>query len=115
MPDPIDVAVGERLRIRRTLMGLSQSSLADDLGLTFQQVQKYEKGANRISASKLYNMAILLDVPVSYFFDGVERNDNDQHDVSISKRETLELVRAFYKIDNPETRQSLVALIKAMS
>src|SRR5512145_297854 len=72
-PDPIDVHVGGRLRLRRTLMGLSQTDLAKSVGLTFQQVQKYESGANRVSASRLYHISESLDVPVSFFFDDMPR------------------------------------------
>ena len=68
-PDPIDVYVGGRVRMRRTLLGMSQGRLGDGLGLTFQQVQKYERGANRIGSSRLYRLSRLLDVPVSFFFD----------------------------------------------
>ncbi|MCA1940984.1 MAG: helix-turn-helix domain-containing protein [Caenispirillum bisanense] len=68
-PDPVDVNVGVRLRLRRTLLGLTQQQLGDAIGVTFQQVQKYERGTNRISASRLFDMACVLSVPVSYFFD----------------------------------------------
>src|SRR5216684_737109 len=68
-PSPIDVHVGSRIRLRRTLLGLSQERLGDALGLTFQQVQKYERGANRVGASRLFDLSRVLDVPISYFFD----------------------------------------------
>src|SRR6202453_3199655 len=68
-PSPIDVHVGSRVRLRRTLLGMSQEKLGDALGLTFQQVQKYERGANRVGARRLYDLSRVLDVPVSYFFD----------------------------------------------
>ena len=68
-PNPVDVHVGTRMRLRRTLLGLSQEKLGAAIGLTFQQVQKYERGANRISASRLFDLARILDVPVSFFFD----------------------------------------------
>src|ERR1700731_4074916 len=70
-PNPIDVHVGTRVRLRRTLLGMSQEKLGDALGLTFQQVQKYERGANRIGASRLYDLSRVLDVPVSFFFDDI--------------------------------------------
>src|SRR5579862_3410669 len=73
-PNPVDVHVGSRVRLRRTLLGMSQEKLGDAIGLTFQQVQKYERGANRIGASRLYDLARVLDVPVSYFFE--ELGDN---------------------------------------
>jgi len=71
-PNPIDVHVGTRVRLRRTLLGMSQEKLGDALGLTFQQVQKYERGANRIGASRLYDLSRVLDVPVSFFFDDIK-------------------------------------------
>src|SRR4029434_409913 len=67
--NPIDVHVGSRIRLRRTLLGMSQERVAEGIGLTFQQVQKYEKGANRVSSSRLYDLAGILDVPLAYFFD----------------------------------------------
>lgn len=73
-PDPVDVHVGAKVRERRVMLGMSQTSLATKIGLTFQQVQKYERGANRVSASMMWRMAEVLDVPISYFFDGLERN-----------------------------------------
>src|ERR1700722_3677384 len=80
-PNPIDVHVGSRVRLRRTLLGMSQEKLGNAIGLTFQQVQKYERGANRIGASRLYDLSHVLDVPVSYFFEempsvGSERNQS---------------------------------------
>src|SRR4051812_16255430 len=70
-PDPVDVHVGQRLRVRRSLMGLSQEKLAESIGLTFQQIQKYERGMNRISAGRLYQFSKILDVPVTYFYDQI--------------------------------------------
>src|ERR1700728_1426467 len=109
-PSPIDVHVGSRVRLRRTLLGMSQEKLGDALGLTFQQVQKYERGANRIGASRLYDLSRVLDVPVSYFFDefgdqpalagaglGEEAAESYQPN-PMMKRETLELVRAYLRI-----------------
>src|SRR5689334_5684014 len=71
-PNPIDIRVGARLRLRRTMLGLSQEKLGEAIGLTFQQVQKYERGANRIGASRLYELSRVLDVPVSFFFDNTD-------------------------------------------
>src|SRR5579872_1601759 len=68
-PNPVDAHVGTRVRMRRTLLGMSQEKLGDSLGLTFQQVQKYERGANRVGASRLFELSRVLDVPVSFFFD----------------------------------------------
>lgn len=125
---PVDAHVGTRLRMRRTLLGLSQTALADSLDLTFQQVQKYEKGSNRVSASRLYQISRVLDVPVSYFFEempeglegpggsvtpagGGEAPEQD----TMLRRETLELVRAYYKIEAPMVRRRMRELIKAMA
>jgi transcriptional regulator with XRE-family HTH domain len=84
-PNPVDLHVGGRVRMRRKLLGVSQEQLADALGLTFQQVQKYERGANRVSASKLYEIAKTLQVPVSFFFDGLAdpMNDVEMDDASL--------------------------------
>ncbi|MGH6954098.1 MAG: helix-turn-helix domain-containing protein [Alphaproteobacteria bacterium] len=129
-PNPIDVHVGQRVRLRRTMLGLSQEKLGDALGLTFQQVQKYERGANRIGASRLYVLSQALDVPVSFFFDdlareaggtgaarnpGLESGRASFEPDSFTKRETLELVRAYYKIADPDVRKRVFDLAKALS
>ncbi len=126
-PNPVDVHVGSRVRLRRTLLGLSQEKLGKAVSLTFQQIQKYERGANRIGSSRLYQLATILDVPVSFFFDGVEERlaregggvsggeqeafESDQ----LSRRETLELVRAYYRITDPAVRKKIFDLVKAVS
>src|ERR1700682_1754499 len=108
-PNPTDVHVGARVRLRRTLLGMSQEKLGDAIGLTFQQVQKYERGANRVGASRLYDLSRVLDVPVSFFFDdmappsapgatGLAEAPEKYEPDPMLKRETLELVRAYYKI-----------------
>ncbi len=128
--NPVDGYVGSRVRQRRTLLGLSQEKLGDALHLTFQQVQKYERGANRIGASRLYQISQILDVPVAYFFDempdtvewqpGVpvktlaEGHEQFDHD-PMAKRETLELVRAYYKITDPRVRRRVFELVKALA
>ena len=129
-PNPIDVHVGSRVRLRRTLMGLSQEKLGEEVNLTFQQIQKYERGANRIGSSRLYQFSQILDVPVSFFFDDMSsaaQSFSDQKaGVSAAtkkgepldpdpmvKRETLELVRAYYKISDPSVRKNLVNLMRA--
>jgi transcriptional regulator with XRE-family HTH domain len=130
-PNPIDVHVGSRIRLRRTLLGISQERLADAIGLTFQQVQKYEKGANRVSSSRLVDLANALDVAVPYFFDemsaGVsaqtpselmrtkQRPEIDQEQDPLAKRETLEFVRAYYKIEDPAVRKRVFELTKAVA
>ena len=128
-PSPIDVHVGSRVRLRRTLLGMSQEKLGEAIGLTFQQVQKYERGMNRISASKLWKLSNVLDVPVSYFFDDLGVDEDGQVPAltggepsgssdtlaldPMAKRETLELVRAYYKISDPLVRRRLFELTKA--
>jgi transcriptional regulator with XRE-family HTH domain len=125
-PNPIDVHVGSRVRLRRTLLGMSQEKLGDALGLTFQQVQKYERGANRIGSSRLYKLSQILDVPVSFFFDdmadgvaaaGAGLAEGEQQPFEsdqLSRRETLELVRAYYRISDPLTRKRVFELVKAI-
>jgi len=129
-PRPVDVHVGSRLRLRRTLLGISQEKLGDAVDLTFQQIQKYERGANRIGASRLYEFCSFLDVPVSYFFDEMPRDikaskgrpmrglsDQAQERLEsdpMTKRETLELVRAYYKISSPLIRKRIFELIKSI-
>jgi len=124
-PNPVDVHVGSRVRLRRTLLGMSQEKLGEAIGLTFQQVQKYERGANRIGASRLYDLSRVLDVPVSFFFDDMpsdepsaptspQPNDPNEPD-PMAKRETLELVRAYYRIGDPGVRRRLFELTKAVA
>jgi transcriptional regulator with XRE-family HTH domain len=130
-PSPIDVHVGSRIRLRRTLMGMSQERLGDSLGLTFQQVQKYERGVNRVGASRLYDLSRVLDVPISFFFDDMPENRGQATngvagfaerpegygapaDDPLAKRETLELVRAYYRITDPAVRKRVFDLIKSM-
>jgi transcriptional regulator with XRE-family HTH domain len=127
-PNPIDVHVGARLRLRRTLLGFSQEKLGESVGITFQQLQKYERGANRISASRLFNLAQVLGVSVGFFFDDMSFGDAVHQDdasselepgqteefVSMARRETLELVRAYYRIGHPAVRRRAFELIKAL-
>lgn len=131
VPNPVDIHVGGRVRLRRTLLGMSQEKLGDAVGLTFQQVQKYERGANRISASRLYEFSCILDVPVSDFFEDLAKEltthqgrfaaglrDRDQDEIKrepMVKRETLELMRAYYRITNPRVRKRLFEFIKSLS
>jgi transcriptional regulator with XRE-family HTH domain len=126
-PNPIDVHVGARLRLRRTLLGLSQEKLGEAVGITFQQLQKYERGSNRISASRLFNLSQVLGVPVSFFFDDmavptieaplleddVSGPETEEFE-SMARRETLELVRAYYRIDDPAVRRRTFELVKAL-
>ena len=115
-PHPIDVHVGSRVRLRRTLLGLKQTQLGEKLGFSFQQIQKYERGFNRISASRLYQMSHILGVPVSFFFDDLDEGAGARSpDDILLKRETLELVRAYYRIGNPAVREGLRKLTGAMA
>ena len=122
-PHPVDVHVGQRLRLRRKLAGLSQTELGEKIGVTFQQLQKYESGANRTSASRLFDLSRVLDVPVSYFFDEMTENVSDAGKTEaaltdepnlMAKRETLELARAYTRIADPKLRQLLRSLINAV-
>jgi transcriptional regulator with XRE-family HTH domain len=135
-PSPVDVHVGGRVRMRRTLLGMSQEKLGNAVGLTFQQIQKYERGANRIGASRLFDLSCVLEVPVQFFFEemagsttgkdpaaaryepdsgegtsAAERPDAD----ALTRRETLELVRAYYQIPDANLRRRLFELAKAMA
>jgi len=130
--NPVDIHVGSRVRLRRTLLGMSQEMLGAALGLTFQQVQKYERGANRIGSSRLFDLARILDVPVSFFYDDMPDEvraaspaaivkgevssppPSPDQDV-LARRETLELVRAYYRIADPRVRGQVYALAKALA
>lgn len=128
-PTYIDLHVGQRVRQRRTLLGYSQERLADALNLTFQQVQKYERGANRVGAGRLYELSCALDVPVNYFFEGLpaapegaasgpamkEAAQRQYEADPMVQRETLLLVRAYYDINDPALRRRVLDLIRAMS
>ncbi|MFZ5619252.1 MAG: helix-turn-helix domain-containing protein [Pseudomonadota bacterium] len=124
MAHPIDLHVGNRVRQRRRLLGMTQQKLADAVRIRFQQIQKYESGANRISASRLWTLSKALDVPISYFFDGVEdsaygKETNGDHAINapidvFQNKDTIALVRAFYTM-NDEPRRRLLDLAKAMS
>ena len=135
-PDPIDIHVGARLRMRRNLVGMSQEQLGKALGLTFQQIQKYERGINRMGSSRLYHIARLLSVPVSFFFEEIpaklglapqpgfaeseqtpleEAPSSERSDYDIMhRRETLYLVRAYYRIQDPKKRRKIYELIRSM-
>ncbi|MEQ8284348.1 helix-turn-helix domain-containing protein [Thalassospira sp.] len=128
-PNPVDIHVGARVRLRRTLLGLSQEKLGEAIGLTFQQVQKYERGANRVGASRLYDLSRVLEVPVSFFFDDMpdeisSKSVHERREMSespdpfdndpMNRRETLELVRAYYRITDPNQRKKIFELVKSM-
>ncbi|MCP9320460.1 helix-turn-helix domain-containing protein [Acetobacter persici] len=141
--------VGHRIRLRRTLLGLSQEKLGEALGITFQQVQKYERGTNRVGASRLYDLAAALDVPISFFFDdmpppgqaegqpsqsayhsgfsqsrksfetpfqtGISSVFSDQDASLFSRKETVELIRAYYRIPDPVVRKRVLELVRSMA
>jgi transcriptional regulator with XRE-family HTH domain len=121
VPNPIDVHVGGRIRMRRLLLGMNQEKLADALGLTFQQVQKYEGGANRVSASRLSAMAEILGVPISYFFGDLRAADAGSPPPEkawrehLQRPETIELVRLYYAIADPHVRQRFLELTKTVA
>ncbi|MEI7931435.1 MAG: helix-turn-helix domain-containing protein [Alphaproteobacteria bacterium] len=123
-PNPVDLYVGGRIRMRRRSLGVSQEKLAEDLGLTFQQVQKYERGANRVSASKLYEIARSLQTPVAFFFEGL--NDPTQDgaydppaDIFVHEflmtNEGLELAAVFPKVKKSRLRRRILDLVRAMA
>jgi transcriptional regulator with XRE-family HTH domain len=142
-PSPIDTHVGSRIRLRRTLMGMSQERLGEALGLTFQQVQKYERGVNRVGASRLFDLSRVLDVPISFFFDdmpeplanvyggqsaslgGARRSyafaetqegfGGAAVDDAMNRRETLDLVRAYYRITDSAVRKRVLDLVKSLA
>jgi len=140
-PNPVDKYVGSRVRMRRIMLGMSQEKLGEALGLTFQQVQKYERGVNRVGASRLFDLSRVLDVPISFFFDdmpeplaatygaqgaaalGARRSYGFSHDSfggppgdeAMNRRETLELVRAYYRITDPAVRKRVFELIKSLT
>ncbi len=136
-PNPIDIHVGNRIRLRRSILGWSQEKLANMLGLTFQQVQKYERGSNRVGASRLWDIGNVMNVPINFFFEDMGANIASQsprvfsspepeilrleeiaEDIDMDpmkKQETLELVKAYYKINNRKTAKILFDLIVALS
>ncbi|MDE7547567.1 helix-turn-helix transcriptional regulator [Acetobacter fabarum] len=145
--ETIDAHVGKRIRLRRTLLGLSQEKLGEALGVTFQQIQKYERGTNRVGASRLYDIATALDVPISFFFDDMPspampsmintgfaetrksfgspipapalpaptaQAMTDEQNL-LARKETLDLVRAYYQIPDKALRQKMLDLIQSMA
>jgi len=128
-PNPIDAHVGSRVRLRRMIMGMSQEKLGESLGLTFQQIQKYEKGVNRIGASRLFDLANVLNVPVQFFYDEApsldepggmqpgmaERPAESYAAEFLGSRDGLELNKAFSKIADPKVRRSIVDLVRSIA
>lgn len=130
-PNPIDVHVGSRVRLRRMLLGMSQEKLAEKLGLTFQQIQKYEKGINRIGASRLFDLAQVLSVPVQFFYEEVPGNGADVAPILpqgfsevgpensivefLKSRDGLELNKAFVRIQDGKARRAIVDLVRSLA
>ncbi len=126
-PNPIDVHVGSRIRLRRNMLGLSQEKLGENLGITFQQIQKYEKGTNRVGASRLQAISAILSVPVSFFFEDAPGSgapgqpgfaeDNEASYVVdfLNSNEGVQLTRAFTKISDPKVRRKIIDLVKSLA
>lgn len=133
-PDPIDIHVGRRVKLRRTLLRISQEQLAGDIGVTFQQVQKYESGHNRVSASRLYDISRVLDCPIAYFFEDIGEDVTSGRatpqprtsdslsepqagfdDDPMQRTETLELVRAYWRLHSTDLRCNVLDLLINMS
>ena len=133
-PNKIDAHVGHRIRVRRTILGITQENLSERLGVTFQQVQKYERGINRISAGRLYEVSKVLVVPVQYFFDGLETDngqspngsgleeapgdkmaDWEEHKRFLESVEGMRLIQNFLQIADPSVRSSVMALLKQLA
>lgn len=122
--DPVDIYVGSRIRLRRTMLSFSQEKLADQLGVTFQQVQKYENGSNRVGASRLYAVSRALSVPVSFFYEGYKdtagrayavAEDGVDMDKYLNSRETVELIRSYYAVKDKDVRKKVLEMIKSLS
>ena len=124
-PHPVDVHVGGRVRMRRMLLGMSQDKLGDALGLTFQQIQKYEKGVNRIGASRIFEIAQILDVPIQYFYEdfnsrsaralGFAEGDEDSFMQLLQTPEGVQLCRHFAEIKDAKVRKRVLELVKTLS
>ncbi len=127
-PNPVDIHVGTRVRYRRMIIGMSQEKLGEKMNLTFQQIQKYEKGTNRIGASRLFQLSKILEVPIGYFFEdafanSAQSNVQSLHEPAqesflldfLNSREGLDLNRAFAKIHDPKVRRRVIDLVRALS
>ncbi len=128
-PNPIDIHVGARVRLRRNLLGLTLQTLAKAVGVTYQQLQKYERGVNRIGASRLFNLSRVLDMPISFFFEDLSpaaagagkrraRGFSEAPAAAIdfdvlSNRETINLIRAYYRVTDPQLRKRVLDLLEA--
>ena len=130
IPNPVDVHVGKRMKLRRNILHITQTELAKMLGLTFQQVQKYEKGDNRISASRLWDISKILGVPVGFFYEEIDaetdaqsprpKNDDEEYlkeltNDPMQREETLQLVRAYYKIHNRDLVKNILNMLQILA
>ena len=130
IPNPVDVHVGKRMKLRRNILHITQTELAKMLGLTFQQVQKYEKGDNRISASRLWDISKILGVPTDFFYEDIDeqtarqsprpKNNNKDYfeeftDDPMQREETLQLVRAYYKIHNRDLAKNILNMLQILA
>ena len=116
----VDTHVGQRIRDKRNELGMSQTEVANALGVTFQQVQKYERGTNRVGASRLFDLSRILSVPVQYFFEGLNNQSTpiekeDDNVIHLMKPDTVELVEAYYKVENPQVRRQILSTIRSIS
>lgn len=125
-PHPVDLHVGKKLRARRTMLGMSQEEIGEAVGITFQQIQKYERGLNRIGSSRLYEFACILGVGVSFFFEDFYENQpsdtNTLHEDEapfeaerLNNKEVLTLVRSFFAIQDPKVRKKILSLVKTLA
>ncbi len=130
-PHPVDIHVGGRVRLRRTMLGMSQEKLGEAIGLTFQQVQKYERGTNRIGSSRLFELSRVLEVPITFFFDEMppevagkarkgrpglaERAGPAYETETLARRETLELMRNYYQVGDESVRKRMFELVKSLA
>ena len=116
----VDTYVGQRIRDKRNERGMSQTEVANALGVTFQQVQKYERGTNRVGASRLFDLSRILSVPIQYFFEGLKNQQTpiekeDDNVIHLMKPDTVELVEAYYKVENLQVRRQILSTIRSIS
>ena len=116
----VDTYVGQRIRDKRNERGMSQTEVANAIGVTFQQVQKYERGTNRVGASRLFDLSRILSVPIQYFFAGLNNQSTpiekeDDNDIHLMKPDTVELVEAYYKVENLQVRRQILSTIRSIS
>ncbi len=116
----VDTYVGQRIRDKRNERGMSQTEVANAIGVTFQQVQKYERGTNRVGASRLFDLSRILSVPIQYFFAGLNNQSTpiekeDDNVIHLMKPDTVELVEAYYKVENLQVRRQILSTIRSIS